>query len=76
MKSYFLRQVLPEKRTRIGKISRRPASISKLRTSLDRVLKALKLQVGPTASRPGPMLLKQASTAVKLVVTEKLEFVD
>ena len=55
----------------MGKISRRPASMARDRVSLDRVLNWEKLQVGPTCSRPGPMLLNQASAAVMLVPTEK-----
>ena len=35
---YFLLQVLLDSRARMGKISRRPASMSKLSTSLDRML--------------------------------------
>ena len=54
----------------MGKISSLPSSISKMSTSLLRMLNPLKLQVGPTASRPGPMLLKQHSTAEKLVPVE------
>ena len=55
----------------MGKISSRPRSMSVMRTSLLSTLKPEKLQVGPTASRPGPMLLKQHSTAEKLVPVEK-----
>ena len=56
----------------MGKISSLPASIAQDSTSLLKLLYWLKLQVGPTASRPGPMLLKVQRTAVKLVPMEKL----
>lgn len=65
-------QVLRLNVPRSGKISSRPASISKIRTNLENMLKPPKLQVGPTASSPGPTLLKQATTAEKFVVIEKL----
>ena len=68
---YLFFQVPLENRISMGKISNLPASIAQESTSLLRSLKALKLQVGPTASRPGPMLLKVHSTAEKLVPTEK-----
>ena len=60
-----------ENRIRIGKISSRPASISRIRITLENILYAPKLLIGPTASNPGPILLKHASTAEKFVVTEK-----
>lgn len=59
-------------KSRIGKSSNLPASISKIRTIFDRTEKSAKLPVGPTTSSPGPMLFKQAITAVKLVVESKL----
>ena len=40
-------------------------------TSFERTLYIEKLQVGPTASRPGPILLKHERTAEKLVVMLK-----
>ena len=64
-------QVDLESSTRMGKISKRPASIPRLNTNLLIALKLAKLQVGPTASKPGPMLLKVQSTAEKLVPMEK-----
>lgn len=64
--------VLLENKIRIGKISSLPASISKINTNFDNQLKSPKLQVGPTASSPGPILLKQDRTAVILVVIENL----
>ena len=51
-----------------GKISSLPASISKTRTIFEKSLKRPKFSDGPTSSRPGPMLLIVAATAVKFVV--------
>ena len=65
---YLLRQVEGEKSRSIGKSSSLPASILKQRTSLESGEKREKFCVGPTASRPGPMLFIVAATAVKLVV--------
>ena len=42
------------------------------RTSFVRGEKMEKLPMGPTSSRPGPMLPIQATTAVKVVPKEKL----
>ena len=64
-------QVVLEKSTAIGRISSRPANMSTIMTHLDSGLYAAKLQVGPTASKPGPMLLKVAMTAEKFVSMEK-----
>ena len=50
-----------------GKISSLPRSMSKESTSLLNQEKWEKLLMGPTASRPGPTLLRQVSTAVMLV---------
>ena len=44
----------------MGKISRRPTSMAMESTTLLREEKAAKLPKGPTASRPGPVLLMQA----------------
>ena len=66
-----LRVCPTEKSTSMGKISRRPASILKIRTSLESGLKTEKLQVGPMTSKPGPMLLKVEITADILVISEK-----
>ena len=55
----------------MGNSSSRPASISKISTHLLKSLKKLKLQVGPTWFRPGPMLLIVAATAVKLVTRSR-----
>ena len=55
----------------MGKISRRPASISKISTSLAGSAKPLKFRMGPTSSRPGPMLFMVAATAVKFVTMSK-----
>ena len=51
----------------MGKSSSLPASMSKIRTSLDKGEKNPKFDVGPTSSRPGPTLFKHAETAVKFV---------
>lgn len=53
---------------RSGKISSLPASISKISTHFARGENREKFPVGPTSSRPGPILFKVAATAVKLVV--------
>ena len=47
---------------RRGNISRRPASISNMNTSLDSDENQPKLHVGPTRLKPGPMLLMVAAT--------------
>lgn len=74
IKDIYLRfQVLIFNVQRSGKISSRPASISKIRTNLENMLKPPKLHVGPTASSPGPTLLKQATTAEKFVVIENYQ---
>ena len=51
----------------MGYSSRRPASISNMRIYLVTGCMILKLQVGPTLERPGPMLLKVQATDVKMV---------
>lgn len=48
----------------IGKHSNLPSSISILRTILDRFEKNEKFSVGPTFSKPGPILFIQVVTAV------------
>ena len=60
------------KRIRRGKISSLPANISKISTHLEKWENNPKFCVGPTISRPGPILLKVAATAVKFVVRSKL----
>ena len=50
-----------------GNNSKRPASISNIITSLEKLLKNPKLQSGPTMESPGPILLIVAATAVKFV---------
>ena len=52
----------------MGKISKRPMSMARERTTLLRGEKAAKFSIGPTAPRPGPTLLRQVSAAVKDVV--------
>ena len=56
----------------MGKISKRPASISNINTYLEKTEKFAKLPVGPTISSPGPILFSVAATAVKLEVKSKL----
>ena len=56
------------KSTSIGKSSSLPASISKISTIFEKSEKNQKFCVGPTALRPGPILLIVVSVAVKLVV--------
>ena len=55
-----------------GNSSRRPASMSKIRTSLEKSENMEKFPLGPTRERPGPMLLSVAATAEKLVIRSKL----
>ena len=45
-----------------------PASISNIKTHLERTEKFAKLLAGPTAFRPGPILFTQVKTLVKFVV--------
>lgn len=52
----------------MGNSSKRPASISNIRTYLEKLEKMEKFCVGPTISKPGPILFNVAATAVKLVV--------
>ena len=56
----------------MGKSSSLPASISNISTHLDRGLNNAKFWVGPTNSRPGPILFNVAVTAVKFVIRSKL----
>ena len=64
---YCFRQVPGENNNSIGKISRRPASMSNINTSFDITENSEKLLAGPTPPIPGPMLLKVAATAVNVV---------
>ena len=52
----------------MGMTSRRPISIRKLSTILDRLLKPAKLPVGPHTPSPGPTLPMQVSAAENDVV--------
>ena len=56
----------------MGNSSRRPANMSNINTYLENVEYMEKFRVGPTSSNPGPMLLRVAAMAVKLVVKSKL----
>jgi hypothetical protein len=49
--------------------SSRPSSMPKVQTQVWKSLSPPKLPAGPTSPRPGPMLLTQATTAVKAVTT-------
>ena len=69
---YFLAQVLGRRSTKRGKISSRPASMSRHRTALDRSDSPAKEAAGPTAPRPGPMLLRVARTEEMVVEASKL----
>ena len=55
----------------MGNSSSRPASISKLKSSLAHGAKKPKFPVGPTMFSPGPTLLMQVTTAVKVVSSSK-----
>ena len=52
----------------IGNNSKRPANISNINTYFEKGEKCAKFCVGPTISRPGPMLFIVAATAVKFVI--------
>ena len=54
-----------------GNISRRPRSIANDKTILEKAVYPAKLPAGPTTPKPGPTLLKQAETAVKLLSKPK-----
>ena len=55
----------------MGKSSSLPRSIAKERSIFEKAEYSEKFDVGPTASKPGPTLLKQAAVAEKLVSIEK-----
>ena len=55
----------------IGMISSLPASISNIRMNLEKTENSEKFPVGPTISRPGPILFSVAAIAVKFVVKSK-----
>ena len=69
--SAHFRHVLRPNKIRIGKISKRPANMSKIMTSFERSLNKEKFPDGPTMAKPGPILLIVANTALKLVSKEK-----
>ena len=50
-----------------GNNSKRPASIVKINTHLDKSVKCEKFCAGPTIDKPGPMLFIVAMTEVMLV---------
>ena len=76
IKLFYFLQVEGLKININGNISSLPSSIAKLKTSLANGEYAEKDASGPTASKPGPMLLKQAITAERLDSTEKLFPID
>ena len=51
-----------------GKSSSLPASMSKISTTLESGEKIEKFCAGPTRFKPGPMLFRHETTAVKFVV--------
>ena len=55
----------------MGYISSRPSTIRKDNASLLSTEKAAKFPAGPTSSSPGPTLLMQVITAVRVVPKEK-----
>ena len=71
-KNQFFFHTLCENRSSIGKISNLPANISKVNTSLEKILRSAKFAIGPTASKPGPTLLKQVKTVENVVPTVSL----
>ena len=56
------------KRINSGKSSSLPANISSISIIFEKGLNPAKLPQGPTSSRPGPILLIVAATAVKHVI--------
>lgn len=58
--------------TSIGNNSKRPASISNIKTNFENTENIPKFPVGPTNSSPGPILFNVATTAVKFVIKSKL----
>ena len=50
-------------RSRMGKISRRPMSITRESKSLEAAESIWKFEAGPTSPRPGPTLLRQVTVA-------------
>ena len=69
---FFFAQDLELNSTSMGRISSLPKSISRERTSFEKIENPPKLPIGPTTLSPGPILLKQEITAVTLVVKSKL----
>ena len=65
---YFFLQVAGLNSSNIGNSSSLPANILKIRIILEKFEKNPKFLVGPTRLSPGPILFKDARSAVKLVV--------
>lgn len=61
----YFRQSDGENKSSIGKSSKRPASMSKVKTILETSGNEPKLLTGPTTSKPGPILFKQEAIAEK-----------
>ena len=68
---YFLFQKTGVNTKSMGNISSLPKSIAIDNTIFEKGEYAAKFDVGPTAARPGPILLKQAAVAVKFVSKSK-----
>ena len=64
---YLILRAEGEKRIIIGKISRRPTSISRARIIFEKIEYDAKFPEGPTAPMPGPILLRHATVAVIFV---------
>jgi hypothetical protein len=69
-------QVLGENRIRKGYNSKRPNSISADKRIFEMERKPEKLPVGPTIFKPGPILLRQETTAVKFVTISILSTME
>src|SRR5690606_35265069 len=70
--TYFL-QNAGERTTSRVKISSRPSSMAAVHTQVWKSLSDLKVLAGPTSPRPGPVLLKLATTAENPVTTSRPE---
>lgn len=68
----FRFHMLGENRSRNGKISSLPTSISRQYTSFENQEKSAKFSTGPTMANPGPVLLIVVSTPVNVVSKLKL----
>ena len=64
---FYIRHVRGEKSRIRGINSKRPAIIPKDKTIFEKLLKSAKFPFGPTADKPGPILLKVAATDENVV---------